>query len=351
MDEILRQPVNAHCAWLAANYNQDTAWAEVLSEADIADLDAALARLRQRGLQWPAFTKDQFELPTLGARLQQILGTIRSGRGFALIRGIPVHRYQPEELRDIYWGIGSHLGAVISQNAKGHLIGEVKDSGADYADPNVRGYTTRAVLRPHSDSADVVGLFCIRKAKSGGATSIASSIAIYNTLLREHPEYLEPLYAGFQYDLRGEGATGKLKEVTNERLPVYSYFKNRLSCRFNPKAIETAPLKTGQPLSALQLDAVHYVERLALDPTYRLDMMLEPGDIQLIDNYSVLHSRTEFIDHDATDDKRLLLRMWIHIFDGRELAPRFANRYNTGAGGGIAALKAEAPSQPLTRES
>ncbi len=340
MDEILRQPVKAHCAWLAETYSKNQSWADTLSDAEINDLNGALRRLEERKLCWPNFSKEDFELPLLGPRLQRILGEIRSGRGFVLIRGIPVRQYSAETLRNIYWGIGSHLGQVISQNAKGHLIGEVKDSGADYSDPNVRGYTTRDVLRPHSDSADVVGLFCIRKARSGGLTSIASSIAIYNAVLREHPEYLEPLYAGFQYDLRGEGATGKIKEVTNDRLPVFSYYQGRLSARFNPKAIETAPLKTGIPLTQLHLDAIHYIERLALDPAYRLDMLLEPGDIQIIDNYSVLHARTDFIDHDEPDEKRLLLRMWINIFDGRELAPRFSNRYNTGDRHGIAALKA-----------
>ncbi len=341
VEQILRQPVNAHCAWHASTYSNDSSWVDALSDGEISDLDSALARLQERGLKWPDFTKEEFELPVLGPRLQRILNDIRSGSGFALIRGIPVRRYSPEQLRAIYWGIGSHLGEVISQNAKGHLIGEVKDSGADYTDPNVRGYTTRDVLRPHSDSADVVGLFGIRSAKTGGWTSISSSIAIYNTVLREHPEYLGPLYEGFQYDLRGEGVTGQIKEVTNDRLPVFSYYKERLSCRFNPKAIETAQLKTGIKLSQLQLDAVHYIESLALDPTYRLDMLIEPGDIQLIDNYSVLHSRTDFVDHDDPEEKRLLLRMWINIFDGRELAPRFANRYNAGVRHGIAALKAE----------
>lgn len=346
MDEILRSPIEAPSAWLAEDYGRDASWMDILTPDEIADLDQALARLDAAGLQWPDFGKDEFDIPLLGRRLQRILAEIRSGRGFALIRGIPVRRYGPTQLRNLYWGIGSHLGEVISQNAKGHLIGEVKDSGANYADPNVRGYTTRAFLRPHSDSADVVGLFCLRKAHSGGTTTISSSMAIYNTLLREHPEYLQVLYDGFQYDLRGEGATGKTEEVSNNRLPVFSYHEGRLSCRFNPKAIETAPIKTGAQLSEQQLAAVHYIEALALDPRYRLDMLLEPGDIQLIDNYSVLHSRDDFIDHDDPDERRLLLRMWINIFDGRQLAPRFANRYNTGTRRGIAALRANQEPKP-----
>ncbi|MPZ46330.1 MAG: TauD/TfdA family dioxygenase [Betaproteobacteria bacterium] len=344
MDEILRAPVNTSCAWIATTFSGEDSWIDRLSGEEILEIDKALEKLRVRGLCWPNFTKKDFEIPALGAHLQKMLAEIREGRGFVLIRGIPVERYNPEQSRNIYWGIGAHLGEIISQNAKGDLIGEVTNLGADYTKPNVRGYTTRDHLRPHCDSADVVGLFCIKQARSGGMSSIASSIAIYNAILREHPEYIEPLYSGFHYDLRGEGVTGHVNEVTRNKVPVFSYFKGHLSCRFNPKAIETAQIKMGRSLSSLELDAVHHIEQLASDPTYRLDMMLEPGDIQLIDNYSVLHSRTEYIDHDEPDEKRLLLRLWINIFDGRELAPNFSDRYNTGSRRGVAALKAGMPS-------
>jgi len=338
------EPVNTPAAWLAGDFAGRDDWIDHLGADEIADLDRALARLQQRGLPWPDFGRDDFALPVLGPRLARVLAEIRSGRGFALLRGIPVRRYAPDQLRSIYWGVGQHLGQVISQNARGDLIGDVTDTGASYRDPNVRGYTTRADLRPHCDSADVVGLFCLRAAKSGGMSSIASSMSIYNAILRDHPHYLPPLYAGFHYDLRGEGATGRANEVTRHRVPVFSWFKGHLSCRYNPRTIESAPRRTGVPLTPLQLEAVRHIERLALDPVFRFDMQLQEGDIQLIDNFSVLHSRTEYVDHDDPTEKRLLLRLWLNIHDGRELAPDFADRYNTGQRGGVAATRAPAQS-------
>ena len=345
MNEILRQPVTTATAWRAAAWADIDSFVDRLTSAEIADLDQALDRLRARELRWPGFGREDFDIPVLGARIEKARLEVRDGRGFALLRGIPVARYAPLDIRNLYWGIGLHLGEVISQNAKGDLIGEVTDLGNDYSAPDVRGYTTRADLRPHCDSADLVCLLCVRKARSGGHTSVSSSMAIFNAVLERHPEYLEPLFAGFHYDLRGEGVTGRSDEVTQVRVPVFSYFKGLLSCRFNPKAIETAQKKTGHPLTPLQRDAVDCVERMAMDPEFRLPMLLEPGDIQILDNHSMLHSRTEYVDHDAPQDKRLLLRLWTHLRDGRELAPDFANRYNTGARRGIAALKATASAQ------
>jgi hypothetical protein len=346
MNEILREPVTTANAWRAAAWTGTDSWIDRLTSDEVADLDRALGRLRARDLRWPAFDLDDFDIPVLGPRIEKARLEVRDGRGFALLRGIPVGRYTPLDIRNLYWGIGMHLGEVISQNAKGDLIGEVTDLGNDYSAPDVRGYTTRADLRPHNDSADLVCLLCVRKARSGGHTSISSSMAIFNAILRRHPNYLETLFEGFHYDLRGEGVTGRSDEVTQVRVPVYSYYKGQLSCRFNPKAIETAQKKTGRPLTPLQRDAVDCVERMAMDLEFRFPMLLEPGDIQILDNHSLLHSRTEYADHDAPEDKRLLLRLWTHLRDGRELAPDFANRYNTGARRGIAALKATANAQP-----
>ena len=340
--DMLLEPITTSAAWLAADYRHRTDWIDRLTPAEIEDLDLALGRVAAQGRTWPDFNREDFALPVLGPRLARALAEIRSGRGFVLLRGIPVRRYLPEQLRTLYWGLAQHLGRVISQNARGDLIGDVRDTGADYRNPDVRGYTTRADLRPHCDSADVVGLFCLRAARSGGLSSIASSMSIYNAILREHPEDLLPLYEGFHYDLRGEGATGRADEVTRNRVPVYSWYKGHLSCRFNPRTIESAPIRTSVPLSAEQLAAVRRIEALALDPRYRLDMQLEEGDLQLIDNYSVLHSRTEYVDHEDPSEKRHLLRLWLNIPDGRELAPHFAERYNTGQRGGVAATRAAA---------
>jgi hypothetical protein len=53
------------------------------------------------------------------------------------------------------------------------------------------------------------------------------------------------------------------------------------------------------------------VDTLCASDAYRLDMDFRPGDIQFLNNRVVLHSRTDFVDHEEPDRKRLLLRLWL----------------------------------------
>ena len=343
LSQRLDGPVRDRSAWRASDVAHDESWIHHLTHTELSELDAAVAQVTEAGLAPLAFTRDAFPLPSFGPALAQMLDELENGRGFVLIRGIPVERYDEPTLYRLYWGIAVHLGDMISQNARGDLIGRVEDQGVDIKAVNARGYTTNAELHPHNDSADLVGLLCVRQARQGGESTIASAMAIYNEILATHPEYLDALYRGFQYDVRGEGGTGASKEVTRNRVPVYSYFDGRLSCRYNKRAIETAAEKMGQPLAALEQAAIDMIARLTLDPAMRLNMCLWPGDLQLLNNHMILHARSNFLDWPERDRRRLLLRLWVNRREGegRRLAPEFADRYNTGHRQGVAVSAAE----------
>jgi len=342
MIERRETPLTEPSVWVGSDFQNSEEWIVRLTAGDIAELNDTVAMVKRRGLSVPDISKDDFVLPRFEAVLQDVSDELENGRGFVLLRGIPVEDFSPDDLTLLYWGLGTHLGEVISQNGRGDLIGHVTDLGFDITQPNVRGYTTSAGLRPHNDSADLVGLLCVQPARRGGESMIASATAIFNSILRDEPDCLNTLYDGFHYDVRGEGVTGKLTEVTRNRVPVYSYHKGRMSCRFNSKAIETAADKTGEPLSPLQRRALRLIEDRANDPAYHLKMMLQPGDLQLLNNFVVLHTRTPYEDAEPPAAKRLLLRLWINLWEGRELAPRFADRYNAGARQGVPA-QAPAP--------
>ncbi len=343
MTDRLQGPVTDRSAWHGHNYSGGTNWVHHLSGSELDELDAALTQVTAAGLAPLEFSRDAFPLPRFGATLTDMLEELENGRGFALLRGMPVDRYDEPALYRLYWGIAVHLGDMISQNAKGDLIGRVEDIGVDINAPNARGYTTNAELHPHNDSSDIVGLLCARQAKEGGQNMIASAMAIYNAVLEQHPEYLDLLYRGFHYDIRGEGVTGQSNEVTQNRVPVFSYFDGRLSCRYNRRAIETAAEKRGEPLTTLEREALAFIANLTVDPAFRLDFPLQPGDLQLINNHMVLHARSTFTDWPERERKRLLLRLWVNRREGegRRLAPDFANRYNTGFGQGVAVSAAE----------
>jgi hypothetical protein len=318
---------------------QDQSWIFHFTPTDLGELERATADLAARGLGPLEFGQDDFPLPSLGPKLKRLLEDIEYGRGFVLLRGLDVANYGLDHLSLLYWGLGAHLGQVISQNSQGDMLGRVTDmeSGkyakGGYYEEGVRGHRTNAFLAPHSDSADVVGLLCVRPAKEGGESWIASSISVYNRILTERPDLLAPLMEGFRYDLVGKGRTAD--ELTQNQVPVYSWFEGLLSCRFNKQQIELGAGKLGITLTPAQIEAITLVEDLALSEDLLLPMAFEPGDIQLLNNHTTLHSRGGYVDWDMPEERRLLLRLWLNIPNGRPLAPEFADRLNTGGRGGV----------------
>lgn len=333
----LPPPATGPAVWSAEQLTHDTAWITHFSDTEISELDNAVTHVLGAKKKVFEFGRLDFQLPTLGARLFQCAEQVENGRGVALWRGLDVKKYDEESLKVLYWGVGVHLGQPISQNARGDLIGHVRDSGRDYMSKNVRGYTTQARLAPHCDSSDIVALLCVHPSKSGGESLIASSGAIYNQIRDQWPQYLEPLFAGFHFDLRGEGATSDPNEVTFAKVPVFSWKDDWLSCRYNRKTIEDGQLKAGAELQGQALEAVQKVGELAVSNGIRYDMEFQQGDIQILNNHAILHSRTAFEDWPEPERKRNLLRMWINQRSeiARPLAPEFADRMNTGPRGGV----------------
>lgn len=318
---------------------RDQSWIFQFSPADLGELEHATATLAERGLGPLEFGQHDFPLPELGPKLKRLLEEIEYGRGFVLLRGLDVANYDIDQLSLLYWGLGAHLGQVISQNSQGDMLGRVTDMEAGkyakggYYEEGVRGHRTNAFLAPHSDSADVVGLLCVRPAKEGGESWIASSISVYNRIRDARPDLLPLLFDGFRYDLVGKGRTAG--ELTQNQVPVYSWFEGLLSCRFNKQQIELGAGKLGITLTPEQIEAITLVEDLALSEDLLLPMAFQPGDIQLLNNHTTLHSRGGYVDWDVPEECRLLLRLWLNIPNGRALAPEFADRLNTGGRGGV----------------
>ena len=330
--EMLLQPVDDASAWTGADLAQDESWIYHLTSAEVRDLEATLRKAIKKGLEPDLVRREDFELSVLGPTLSRIGEQIEFGRGLALVRGLPIQGHSVETLEIMFAGVVSHLGKLIVQNTRGTLIDRVTDLGLSYDGVTVRGYTTNAKLTPHCDSADLAALYCVRQAKSGGINNLASAMTIYNEILKYHPELLEALYLGFHYHLRGGGPPGKWANVTRHRVPIYSYFKGRLSCRYNKNMIcKATELPNVGPLTDEEQRAVDLLAEIAMRPDIRLDIMLVPGELLLLNNNSVLHTRESFIDHSEPDRKRLLLRAWIHTPIARELEDKFADHYNTGA--------------------
>ena len=333
-----RRPITGTSVWYAADMRgREADWSYRLSSTQVAELEAALRAVRQRGLDIADIRREDFALPTLGPVLDRLCDEVLNGRGFVLLRGVPVENRPIEESATLYWGIGTYFGSARSQNAKGHLLGHVYDLGGNsMADPNVRSYATSERQNFHIDRCDVVALLCLRRAKSGGLSAIASSMAVHNVMLERRPELLERLYQPLPLDRRGEVPEGKAPFY---EAPVFNEYAGKISVLYSRGHIGWSQrFPEARRLTQEDIEAVDMVTALAADDELRLDMEFMPGDIQLLHNHTILHARTGYEDWPELERKRHLLRLWLAPPNARELPPVFGECYGgitPGDRGGI----------------
>jgi hypothetical protein len=265
------------------------------------------------------------------------LEEVLAGRGFVLIKALPVQRWTKQEAAVAFLGIGVHLGRLRMQNAAGHLLGHVMDLGRSSLDPNARIYQTSERQTHHTDSCDVVGLLCLRAAKSGGLSNLVSSTTIFNEMRRRRPDLLKVLLDPIETDRRGEVPEAGKPYFS---IPVFNCHAGLISAIYQRQYIESARRFPGVgPLSTQQIDALDLLDQLANDPALNLTMELQPGDIQLVHNHTILHDRTAFEDWPELERKRHLLRLWVAPLNARPLPEVYAERFGSvtpGDRGGIA---------------
>lgn len=312
-------------AWKSNAIGQCDDWIIHLDDQDRVEIDSALTFVKTHDRQIPHLGKDDFVVPRVAKKLAKALHQLEDGRGFVLIRGLPVERYSKADAALAYWGLGAHLGPAFAQNAQGDMLGHVRDLGADWkTEMHARGYQTRLHLPFHNDSTDVVGLLCLQKAKSGGASRIVSSAAIHNALMAERPDLWTVMCQPFCVDRRGEeSAEQKPYYIT----PCFNYVGSRLFVRYNRTFIESAQRFNDVPrLTALQCEAMDMMDTLCNDSAFHIDMNFLPGDMQFLNNYVILHSRADYEDWPEPERKRHLLRLWLRTPAFAQLPDAFADR-------------------------
>jgi Taurine catabolism dioxygenase TauD, TfdA family len=327
------RPITGPAAWLANDLTGSTDWIRPFTPGALAELDRALAAVRARGLAWREITRDDFPLPGFGTELATVRHELEHGRGIVLLRGLPVARYTEDELRQLYWGLGTHLGAPRYQNAHGELIGEVRDELRAHGAVNQPGvaqpagapvtsrYKARSSgpLRFHTDRADVVGLLCVRPARAGGVSKVVSSVSVNNAILARRPDLHALLYQDYYRTREGEERGGDRSWYA---LPVFGVRDGRFTSQYSRTFVEAAQRIAEIPrITPTQNEALDLLAEVSEELCF--EMELQAGDIQLLNNHVTYHARTAFQDDEAAGRDRLLFRLWLSMPDSRALPPGF----------------------------
>lgn len=324
---IVREPIASPQAWRG----EDLTPADYLYELGDDEISAIVALrddLVERGIGLGQIGPDTVAIPGMDAAVADWLDRLENGVGFVVVRGLDIDGWTERQAGLAYYALGRHMGVPVKQNAAGHLLGHVRDTGKDITtDPSARGYQVRVALPFHTDtSTDLLSLMCLRTAKEGGESALAPLQTIYNEVLTRRPDLIDTYYHPFNFDCRDEEHPdgGPFYTRVLASLGPDGHF----SLRHNSSYIRSAARRFDEcePLTAEQKELLKLVDELAADPSIHIRFRLEPGDIVLINNYAVAHSRTAFEDHDDPDLKRHLLRLWLVLHEGRDLAPNFDNR-------------------------
>ena len=314
----------------------ESGWLYKLSNQDIADLENAARHYLSLGRDIGEISAADFPLATFAAHLKVLQQKLLHGNGIEVLRGLPVANYSQEFAAAVFCGIGAHIGSARSQNAAGHILGHVRDLGASSSDPNTRIYQTAERQTFHTDSADVVGLLCIREAMEGGRSLLVSAETIYNRMRELRPDLLAKLFDPIATDRRGEIPEGAEPWMT---IPPLSWHEGRLTVFYQRQYIDSAQRFEGaMRLSPAHIEALDLFDALANDPELHFGMQLLPGDMQFVYNHSQLHDRTGFTDWPDAGQKRHLLRLWLSVAGDRALPECFRQRYGSveiGNRGGI----------------
>lgn len=337
---VARQPITGRAVWTGAELERTGDWIRTFDADQLAEIDAALRGLPGPGL---GFGKADFPLPRTAALLADIADELEEGRGCVRLRGLPVARYSEDQLRQIFWGIGRHLGTAIYQNARGEIMGEVRDEtklaqqsftpteAGKVASARARSRST-GPLRWHTDRCDVIALLCVRNAQEGGLSRLASIPAIHNAILQRRPDLLELLCQDY-WRARPADEDG-LSPDNVFAMPVFGFADGRITSQYSRTYVE-------------QAQEVARVPRLTADQNAALDLLaetadalclhsaFEEGDIQLLNNHVVYHGRTGYADDAATHQERLLFRLWLSMPNSRRLPDGFEVLWGATAPGAL----------------
>ncbi|MDB5999254.1 MAG: hypothetical protein JWP52_953 [Rhizobacter sp.] len=323
---VWREPIQNPQAWTRASLQENGSWRHALTPADQREIAVALAHASRAKVPMLQWQKADFPLEQLAEKLTGVAGQVRDGLGITLLEGLDISQYTDEEVCMLYWGVGLYLGEPLGQNPKGDLLGHVFDQGRTYGNIDVRGYETSAYLPYHTDSANLVGLMCLRQGLSGGRSSYVSAVSIYNAILAEHPEYLSMLYNGFYY-IRREEALGS-KGVSDTPLPIFGFQDGLLSCRYIRNQINAGAVKRDVPLTPMEREVLDFFDAQTQRDDLRVDFMMKPGDMAFCNNLTMLHSRTEFVDGEERQQKRHMLRLWLRFPQPWPYSPLFGEHRN-----------------------
>lgn len=334
MTPIHRETIDRRIAWHGTDFRSKDDIAFDLTPQHTAAIADVMSRVQ--GLSLLEITLKNCSHPALDSDLSRVMDEVQTGRGMVLLRGMPVGNHSLEDIERMYWIVGTHFGIGLSQNNLGQMIARIQEERLPSGVRSASGTKSAAELALHTDTAEIFSLLCVRQGQSGGETQFASALAIHNDILEKRPDVLQILYRGFPYHRRGQQPEGQ-PAITPYNIPVFCNVDGNVSITFVQSGILAAFAAERKTPSDTELEALSVVEETAT--RLQFELRFAPGEMSVVNNFTVVHARSEYADWQEPERKRLLLRLWLQAGrDRRPVVPQVKTYENAGGRHGVDAI-------------
>ena len=316
--QMLTESVNDHRAWLSGQVDPRSTIITLGADA-LAETYAIVQVVREQPLPLYLHSPEAFELTAWRQIMETASEKLNQGLGFTVIDRLPMDEFNDDDMKAVFWIVGQLIGRTVAQKWDGTMLYDVKDKGKAFG-YGVRGSYTNVELVFHTDNAfgaappEYVGLLCKYPAVSGGISRFCSLYSVHNMMLRDHPALLKRLYAPMLFDRQAEHAPGMPKTAL---APFFAFDGAKLTARANVQLVRKGHDVAGVDMEPELADALAAVEAVGNRPEFWLELPIERGQLQYLNNMELGHYRSHFEDHDDPVKKRHLFRTWHRNAGGR----------------------------------
>ncbi|KAH0584426.1 hypothetical protein H2248_009967 [Termitomyces sp. 'cryptogamus'] len=300
--------VDGPIVWEGKNWTNEDRWIYRLNAEQLEEINDALGYFKNLNKSMGYLSKETFPLPTLSTTLRGLAHELYSGRGFFVLRTLPIDTYTKADIAIVFAGISSHVGSARGkQDATGAVISHIKDLSVSHAHEkggigNAAYTTDKQVF--HTDIGDLIALMALQTAAEGGTSRISSGGRIYNELAATRPDIIRTLSVPWPLDSFGgnPGYTMRPLLYHEDGHAIIQYSRRHFTGYSTQKRSPHIPPITEEQAEAL--DVVHF-----LAEKYSLCLNFQKGDIQYINSMGLLHARDAF--KDDAEHTRHLIRLWL----------------------------------------
>jgi TfdA family taurine catabolism dioxygenase TauD len=307
------KPIVEPCAWKGAQFDLEKRALWTLTAAELDEIACAVKLFASSvDTAITHVSPERFPLPTVGPRMVALQREVHKGSGVVLLRGLPSERFTADELAIAFAGLGSFVGEFLAQSYQGEVLGHIID--VTDVEEGARGYHMGGAQGFHTDTTpcDIVGLMCLRAAKSGGRSRIVSAAAIHNFLLEHRPNLLKVLYGDF-LARRNEAEAGEDASPILKHVSVFAQIQGVFSCYLTAGELWRAVKAGDYAMSPLQVEALEEIQHIGASPEFYLDMDIGEGDIQFLNNRTIMHGRLPYEDYEEFTRRRYMLRLSFYV--------------------------------------